>query len=291
LTIASRSAISREFELMTITPIIDWDDAYANTAHIPGGSDYPGKWRMQAAAFRDEMLQASRLRPDIGYGPNERNRYDMFLPVGPSRGLVAFVHGGFWMEFDKSFWSHLARGPLERGFAVVMPSYELCPHARISEITQQISRMIAAAASEGCGPIHLVGHSAGGHLVTLMVASPSPLALALRMRIRKVVSISGLHDLRPLLKTAMNVTLCLDASEAFAQSPALHEPLPDIDLTCWVGAAERPEFIRQSALLASIWTGLGARVGLVEEPEKHHFNVIEGLCAPDHPMTRTLLAL
>ena len=127
--------------------------------------------------------------------------------------------------------------------------------------------------------------------MTQMVSSPSPLSPALRMRIRKVISISGLHDLRPLLKTTMNVTLCLDASEAFAQSPALHEPLPDIDLTCWVGAAERPEFIRQSALLANIWTGLGARVGLVEDPERHHFNVIESLCTPDHPMTRTLLAL
>ena len=265
---------------MNSTPIIDWDDAYANAAHIPGGSDYPRKWRMQAANFRDEMLQVSRLRPDIGYGPNERDRYDLFLPVGPSRGLVAFVHGGFWMQFDKSFWSHLARGPLEHGFSVVIPSYELCPHARISEITRQISRVIAAAVNEAYGPIYLAGHSAGGHLVTQMVASPSPLALALRTRIRKVISISGLHDLRPLLKTAMNVTLCLDASEAFAQSPALHEPLPDIDLTCWVGAAERPEFIRQSALLANIWTGLGARVGLVEEPAEASFQCYRGPVRP-----------
>jgi acetyl esterase/lipase len=172
-----------------------------------------------------------------------------------------------------------------------LPSYELCPHARIHEIARQISRAIAAAASEASGPIHLAGHSAGGHLVTQMVASTSLLAPALWKRIRKVVSISGLHDLRPLLKTAMNVTLRLDASEAFAQSPALHEPLPDIDLTCWVGAIERPEFIRQSALLANIWTGLGAGIDLIEEPGKHHYNIIEGLCTRDHPITRTLLAL
>jgi acetyl esterase/lipase len=270
--------------------IIDWNDAYANTTHIPGGRDYPDAWRSKAAAFRDAMLEAGQARLDLAYGPQERHRYDLFLPAGPSLGLVVFVHGGYWMAFDKSVWSHLAAGPLRAGFTVVLPSYDLCPQARIAEITQQIARAIATAADGVSGPIHLAGHSAGGHLVTQTIAKPSPLGRAVRSRIRKVVSISGLHDLRPLLHTSMNETLRLDARQARAQSPALHEPLPGIDVTCWVGAGERPAFIRQSALLANIWAGLGAQTSLVEEAGKHHFNVIDGLASPDHPLTQTLLA-
>ena len=38
---------------------------------------------------------------------------------------------------------------------------------------------------------------------------------------RNVVSICGLHDLRPILKTTMNKTLRLDAAEAARESPAL----------------------------------------------------------------------
>ncbi len=273
---------------MSRRQIIDWDDAYANGAHIPDGADYPARWRARAMAFRERMMQANRLRADIVYGPLDRNRYDLFLPDGLRRGLVVFVHGGYWMAFDKSIWSHLAEGPLARGFAVAMPSYELCPEARISEITQQIAAAIAAVADETTGPIHLIGHSAGGHLVTRMIVRDSPLRAALRPRIRKVMSISGLHDLRPLLHTAMNATLRLDAAEAIAESPALHEPQAGIDLTCWVGAEERPEFIRQSSLLANIWTGLGVQVDLVEEAGKHHFNVIDGLSRADHPMTSAL---
>ena len=64
-----------------------------------------------------------------------RNRFDLFLPEDTPKGLVVFVHGGYWVRFDKSYWSHLANGSVEHGYAVAMPSYTLCPQTRISGIT------------------------------------------------------------------------------------------------------------------------------------------------------------
>ncbi len=81
----------------------------------------------------------------------------------------------------------------------------------------------------------------------------------------------------------------LDGEQARAESPALKEPLPGARLACWVGAAERSEFVRQNALLANVWTGLGATTLVVEEPDRHHFNVIDGLADPAHGLTQTLL--
>jgi len=66
----------------------------------------------------------------------------------------------------------------------------------------------------------------------------------------------------------------------------LLQPLEGARLTCWVGADERPEFVRQNALLANIWTGLGAETRVVEEPGRHHFDVIEGLTDPGSPLMR-----
>ena len=60
-------------------------------------------------------------------------------------------------------------------------------------------------------------------------------------------------------------------------------------ITCWVGADERPEFVRQSDLLANIWTGLGAVTATVHAKGKHHFNVIEGLEDADSPLTRCFI--
>jgi arylformamidase len=42
------------------------------------------------------------------------------------------------------------------------------------------------------------------------------------------MSISGVHDLRPMLRTAMNQSLKIDMAEAHAESPALLEPVVDV---------------------------------------------------------------
>jgi acetyl esterase/lipase len=275
---------------MILHQISDWNDAYANGPNIPGGERWPAAWVQPAQAYREELGGSGRATLDIGYGERPRNRFDLFRPEGEPKGLVVFVHGGFWRALDKSFWSHLARGAVESGYAVAVPSYTLCPAVRVADITREIAAAIAQAASMVEGPLFLTGHSAGGHLVTRMISATSPLPEAARARIRNTVSISGLHDLRPMLKIAMNADLRIDDAEAQTESPALLQPLPSARVTCWVGSAERPEFVRQNALLANIWTGLGAQTCTVEEPGRHHFNVIDGLADRNHPMVQTLLA-
>lgn len=274
---------------MIFHQVMDWDDAYANGANIAGGDRWPGVWVEPARAFRQLLETKDRARLDLRYGDEARNRLDLFLPEGKPKGLVVFVHGGFWMKLDKSFWSHLAAGPLAHGHAVAMPSYTLCPDIRIAGIAREVALAIEMVATEVDGPIRLTGHSAGGHLVTRMICQASPLAESIKTRVANTVSISGLHDLRPMMRTAMNLTLNIDGAEAATESPALVEPMDGARVCCWVGGNERSEFLRQNALLANVWTGLGASTMVVEEPDRHHFNVIDGLADPDHPLTRTLL--
>ena len=269
--------------------ISDWDDAYANAPNIAGGERWPAAWAAPAREYRERMAEEGQAELDAAYGEAARNRLDLFQPEGEARGLVVFVHGGFWQRLDKSYWSHLAAGAVARGMAVAMPSYTLCPQARITQITREIGQAISFAAARVGGPVFLAGHSAGGHLVTRMICRDSPLAPEVLARVQRTVSISGVHDLRPLLKTRLNDALKLDEAEAETESPALLKPVPRARLICWVGAGERAEFIRQNALLANVWTGLGARTAAVEEPDRHHFNVIDGLADPEHPLTRALL--
>jgi acetyl esterase/lipase len=260
---------------------VDWDDAYSNAAHIPGGEEFPPRWAAHAAAYR---AAAKGAEIDLAYGGHPREVMDIIHPEGEARGLAVFVHGGYWMAFDKSSWSHLAEGARRRGWAVAVPSYVLAPEARISEMTGQIARAIGFAAARIPGPIRLSGHSAGGHLVSRMVCEGGQLDDRTAARIERVVSISGLHDLRPLLRTAMNATLGLTEAEARAESAALSAPRPGARITAWVGAAERPEFLRQSELLAEAW---GDAAKLVVDPERHHFDVIDGLADPESALART----
>lgn len=256
------------------------DDAYANAATIPDGAAYPDRWARAAAAFRAAL--GPRAETGCSYGPGARQRFDLFHPDAAARGLVVFVHGGFWQAFDRADWSHLAAGALARGWAVALPGYTLAPEARIGEITHEIARAIDAAAARVPGPIVLSGHSAGGHLAARMgCADAAPRAAA---RVARLLPISPLADLRPLLAADMNATLHLDRPEAAAESPVLHPVPPGIDLVTWVGADERPAFLDQARALHAAWGGR-----LVIEPARHHFDVIDGLERPDSPLTAALL--
>ncbi len=261
----------------------DLDDAYANAAHIPGADAFPARWAAEAAAFREGMLEQGLADLDIPYGDSARQRFDLFAPVGRAKGLLVFVHGGYWLRFDKSFWSGFAKGAVEAGWAVAMPSYDLCPQVAIADITRQVARMIPVAADMVAGPIVLAGHSAGGHLVARMCV-PGALPEVVAQRLVRVMPISPVADLRPLLRTSMNDAFRLDLAEAEAESPVLMAPLDGVEVVVWVGAEERPVFLEQAASLSEAW-----RCSCVIDAGRHHFDVIDGLAEPGSRILGRLL--
>ncbi|UTS81767.1 alpha/beta hydrolase [Phaeobacter piscinae] len=260
---------------------MELDDAYSNGAYIENADSYPPRWAASAEDFRNAMRDRSRL--DVPYGDGPRHRYDLFLPEGAAKGLMIFVHGGYWMAFDKSSWSHLAVGALAHGYAVAMPSYDLCPEVRISDITQQIAAAVTAIAAEVEGPIALAGHSAGGHLVARML-DRDLLPKEVGERITAVVPISPLADLRPLLRTSMNGKFKLDAAGAAAESPIDMEHRYPAEVTVWVGGDERPAFLDQAVWLTEAW-GADHVIAF----GKHHFNVIEPLADPESDLVAVLV--
>lgn len=273
---------------MLFRQITDFGAAYTNASHVADSARWPQAWVQPAQEYRQAMQQAGRARLGLAWGSGARHGLDLFLPAGTARGLLVFIHGGYWKSLDRSYWSHLAHGAVQHGMAVAMPSYDLCPDVRIAEIAGQIAAAVTRAAQEVAGPLVLAGHSAGGHLAARLVSTGSALPPEVLARVRLVLPISGLHDLRPLLGTPLNADLRLDEAEAQAESPALLRPLTMARLCAWVGGAERPEFLRQSELLANVWTGLGMATGCHAEPDLHHFNVIDGLADPGHPIVRLI---
>jgi arylformamidase len=268
--------------------ISDWDDAYANAPYIPEGAGFAARLATASSAWR-ARFEAERFRT-VPHGPDPREIVEIFLPPETPRGVLVFVHGGYWRAFGPGDWSHLAAGALARGWAVAMPGYRLAPEARIPEMTRAIGRAVKVAAQEVAGPLVLTGHSAGGHLVARLLCDDSGLPPDVRERIARVVPISGLFDLRPFLRTRLNEILGLDLAAARSESPALREVLETVPpVHVWVGGDERPEFVRQSGLLANVWAGLGVATRLTVEPERHHFDVIDGLAEPASPLMAALL--
>ncbi len=258
----------------------DLSRAYANADFIPDAASYPPRWAAESATFRATL--GARARTAIPYGPGARQNLDLFLPEGPAKGLMIFIHGGYWLAFAPGDWSAFAQGALARGWAVAMPGYTLAPDARIRTMTREIEAAIGVAAAVVDGPIVVTGHSAGGHLSARMAcADLTPLWSA---RLRRVVPISPLADLRPLMRTGMNEKLRLDEDEARTESPALLARRDGCEVFVWVGAQERPAFLWQARLLSEEWhCPWHAASG------RHHFDVIDPLREPESDLMEVLL--
>ena len=256
---------------------LDWDEALDNMQ-----SRDPQKvmqsWQHSSDNFKAKWDSSGGLNLDLVYGEHIRERYDIFLPSGDCRGTVILIHGGYWMRTGREFWSFAAEGILENDWAVAIPSYPLAPEVRISSITSSITQAVEKIASKTTGPLRLIGHSAGGHLVSRLICK-KVLATKTLQRLEKAISVSGIHDLRPLLKTKINEILGLTHSEAEMESSVFFPP-ENIPFTCWVGTHERPEFLRQNRLLQEAWlarNNSNQKIEAYYDGGHDHFSVIEQL--------------
>ncbi len=117
----------------------DWDDAFNNMGHVEESDALPGFWAARAAAYRSD---AARIEVDIPFGPSEREKFDLVWPDVEPKGLVAFVHGGFWMRPDKSYWTDIAEGTRTRGPGSSMSApFRQCPFDQVAETSSMASAM------------------------------------------------------------------------------------------------------------------------------------------------------
>lgn len=249
---------------------------YQNSAFISGGDTYYPRWQAAAATFRAGL--GGRAELNLPYGPAARQAFDLFHPLGHPKGLMVFVHGGYWLACGREDYSHLAAGALARGWACAMPSYTLAPEGRIAAMTQEVAQAVRAAAARIPGPVVVTGHSAGGHLSARMGCADLALPVA------RVVPISPLADLAPLMQTDMNADLAIDEAEAAHESPARLALGQGVHAHIWVGGQERPAFLWHARTLSEAWS-----CPWTVDPGKHHFDVIDGLTDPGSALMRACL--
>ncbi|MBB3179243.1 alpha/beta hydrolase [Variovorax sp. Sphag1AA] len=265
------------------------DRMYNNRVLVPEHPAYFERWAAQSAVLRDALPSHIDLR--YGEGPNET--LDVFPAAEPDAPVLVFIHGGYWRALDKSEHSFVARAFHERGVCVVVPNYALCPGTPgrpigIADIALQMAHALEWTwrniATYGGDPsrITVAGHSAGGHLAAMMlgcdwkaVAPDLPVDL-----VRNALSISGLHDLRPIQHTPFLASvLNLTDADSLRVSPALWPAPKRGKLYTVAGGDESAEFLRQNELIREAW-GTGVVPVCEALPGLHHFSVLETLADP-----------
>ena len=233
---------------------------------------------------------ARRAERDIAYGPHERERLDLFLPEAANPPLLAYIHGGYWQWNEKEPFGFLGEHLVAGGAAFANIEYALCPEVTLGELTDQVRRAIGflwrEAGSFGYdrGRIVVSGHSAGGHLTAMMMATDWP-AFADGLPADAVAAglpVSGIYDLEPIRLTPLNDAVGMDAAEARALSPMFLTPATPAPMVVVVGGAESDEFHRQAEDFAAAWRKSGVSAEILVAPGRDHFTVLNALAEPGH---------
>lgn len=282
-------ALYRDFETQE-----ELDAQYNLRAAVPDYARY-------AQFYSDKSLEArSSLQCELGvqYGPTLDEHVDIF-PAATGAPILIFFHGGYWHTFGSKEFSFVAMGPVSAGATTIVPNYGLCPRVTIDEIVRQ-SRAVVAWAYRNSGRfggdrsrIHLAGHSAGGHLVAMLMATDWEADYGLPANIIKgACTISGLFDLAPFPYTYLQPKLQLTWGEILRNSPILHIPdqhAPPLLVT--YGQNETSELQRQSDDYLSAWRAKELDAVRLPQLGKNHFSVIDGLLEADSPLCAALLRL
>ncbi len=268
---------------------------YNNRAAVP---DHP-RWLAHYPKASAEARSALTPKVDLRYGPGPKETLDLFLPRGRAKGTFVFWHGGYWRALDKSDFSFVARPFVAQGHAVAVVNYDLCPDVSIATIVDESRRAITwlvhEGAAHGANPEVLVvgGHSAGGHIAAMLFTTDWAGHGIPRDPIAGGLSLSGVHDLAPMVQFSFNADFRLDDEEAARLSPSKLSPRSHAPLVLAAGANETSEFIRQTRLLWDAWPENrpgGARAPMLIR-ERNHFDVVVDLADDTSEVTRAALAL
>ena len=123
-----------------------------------------------------------RIIRDVAYGSQPAQHFDVYLPAQPKQAPVIFmVHGGGWRIGDKTnpgvVENKVARW-VTQGYVFISTNYRMLPEADPITQAEDVGKAMAVAqqkaAEWGADPKRfiLMGHSAGAHLVSMLVASP-----------------------------------------------------------------------------------------------------------------------
>ena len=190
--------------------------------------------------------------------------------VVPGRPLLVYIHGGYWQRLSASDSLFNAADAAALGVSLHAVEYTLAPAATIEQIVDEcigdIERVLATADAPR---VVVAGCSAGAHL-TAMCAMSRRLA----GRIDSAVMLSGIFDVRPIVRTPTNDPLGLDSRRAAALSPQLLGivSFPARALVA-VGAHESAEFVRQTAEFAQKLREAGTEVESAVVGDRDHFDL------------------
>jgi arylformamidase len=191
--------------------------------------------------------------------------------------LLIYIHGGYWQRLSAADSLFNAPDALRHGVSLHAVEYTLAPQARIPQIIEECIADVLAVIQE-LQPTHVViaGCSAGAHLAAMCARDER-----ISTQINGCALLSGIYDVRPIVRTPTNDPLFLSAESAAEVSPQLLTPVFVPLALLAVGKHESSEFVRQNAEYAKLLATTRADVQVEVVEHRDHFNLPYDLLSED----------
>ncbi len=225
----------------------------------------------------------------ISYGPDPRQRLDIYAPDGINAALpiLLFVNGGSWKDGTRGDYEFAGRAFAAKGYLTITMDYRVLPQNQFPTFVQDVALAIAWAEKEGHrfggdpGRIFAVGHSAGAYNLALAVLDKQYLreAGADPKALRAIATLAGPFDFLPL-----DTRVTIDTFGKVAV-PGTTQPInfvspeapPFLLLT---GTADTTVYPKNSRSLARHLREVGADVEIREYEGVGHAQIMLALAKP-----------
>ena len=180
-----------------------------------------------SSRFSKEDMTVKEDIPYASQAKSESQCLDVYIPLQANRApVLLFVHGGGWRRGskDKIVYKNFVQTFARHGFVTVVPNYRLssvAEHpAQIEDVASAFAWTYRNISEYGGDPgfIFISGHSAGGHLVSLLAVD----ARYLRKQnvpadaIKGVLALSAVFDITKMRGMSSRTM----AEPAFGENPS-----------------------------------------------------------------------
>jgi acetyl esterase/lipase len=231
-----------------------------------------------------------------------RQRLDLYQPEGKGgASVLLYFHGGVWQRGEKGEYRNIGEAFARRGILTAIVNYRLTPAVRHPGHVQDAARAAAwairHAARYGGRPdrVFLSGHSAGGHLVTLLLFDPQYLRAegVDPEHLAGVIAFSGVFDLtQPIDDTpeggfAQHIYPPFGADRLAREraSPIRHLHATHVPLLVVLAGEDYKDMQAQSRAFAGALQRAGVPARFETVAGRGHFQLVQAIGSVGDPTT------
>lgn len=271
------------------------DDAFEQTLWAPNFEELRDKNKTRCAELRRSLEHSV-----VSYGTSADETLEILSTARRGAPVILFMHGGRWRPQPDNAFIYFADTVVKAGahfaaarFATLDPPKS---PTRMPDMVAQLRRAVVwlarNAASIGGDPerIHVIGHSSGGHLTSVLLTTEWR-GLGVSERVLKSgACVSGMYELRPVLLSARSAYVKLTPEEEDEFSAIRHLDRVRCPILVAYGTKESPEFRRQGRSFAAALAAKGHVHQELVLDGCNHFEGIRTMTEPGSPLARAVLA-